>query len=285
MVVRLADIDAPESGDSGFVSSTDALSSRVLNEKVYLDVDGTDSHGRYVCVVYVASSSRYKNVNYALWKGGYAELWDHDNEFYPDTWTMYESDIDASHALDESQDYEPEPEVPDWAVYVGSIQSDKYHELDCRWAGEINPGNRIYFRSKSEAEGLDYSACQVCIGSSSEEEGTPSWAVYVGSTQSDKYHKLSCYWAGRVNPENRIYFRSKSHAENEGYKPCSQCLGSSSDGGSSSSGSYVGSKNSNIYHKLSCYWAKQIKPENRIYFSSKSAAESKGYRPCSVCKP
>ncbi len=46
---------------------------------------------------------------------------------------------------------------------------------------------------------------------------------------------------------------------------------------------FVGSKNSNKYHLLSCRWAKNIKPENQICFSSKNDAESKGYLPDKNC--
>ena len=48
---------------------------------------------------------------------------------------------------------------------------------------------------------------------------------------------------------------------------------------------YVGSKNSNIYHKPSCYWAQQINPSNEIWFTSESTARARGYRACNVCKP
>ena len=40
---------------------------------------------------------------------------------------------------------------------------------------------------------------------------------------------------------------------------------------------YAGSKNSNKYHLPSCRWAKQIKPENRVCFSSVDEAKSRGY--------
>ncbi len=40
---------------------------------------------------------------------------------------------------------------------------------------------------------------------------------------------------------------------------------------------FVGSKNSNKYHIQSCQWAKRIKPENIVCFSSKEDAVSKGY--------
>lgn len=40
---------------------------------------------------------------------------------------------------------------------------------------------------------------------------------------------------------------------------------------------FVGSKNSNKYHLPGCRWAKNIKPENRVCFSSEDEAKSKGY--------
>ncbi|OYT40298.1 MAG: hypothetical protein B6U86_04260 [Candidatus Altiarchaeales archaeon ex4484_43] len=46
---------------------------------------------------------------------------------------------------------------------------------------------------------------------------------------------------------------------------------------------FVGSKSSNRYHHCDCRYAKRIKPENIICFSSKRDAESKGYVPCGVC--
>lgn len=40
---------------------------------------------------------------------------------------------------------------------------------------------------------------------------------------------------------------------------------------------FVGSKNSVKYHSPSCSYAKRIKPENRVCFSSKEEAEKRGY--------
>jgi hypothetical protein len=47
---------------------------------------------------------------------------------------------------------------------------------------------------------------------------------------------------------------------------------------------FVGSAKSNIYHYLSCIWAKKISPKNLVQFSSTNDAQQKGYRPCKVCK-
>lgn len=46
---------------------------------------------------------------------------------------------------------------------------------------------------------------------------------------------------------------------------------------------FVASKNSNKYHLSTCQWAKRIKPENRICFSSAEEAEKKGYIGAKCC--
>lgn len=54
---------------------------------------------------------------------------------------------------------------------------------------------------------------------------------------------------------------------------------------SQSQTTYIGSVESNKYHKSTCRWAKKILEENRIYFSSKAEATGAGYSPCGTCKP
>lgn len=46
---------------------------------------------------------------------------------------------------------------------------------------------------------------------------------------------------------------------------------------------FVGSKNSNKYHLPACRYAKTIKPENLVCFSSKEEAEKKGYQADTNC--
>ena len=48
---------------------------------------------------------------------------------------------------------------------------------------------------------------------------------------------------------------------------------------------FVGSKNSKIYHKPGCSYAKKILDKNKIWFSSKEDAESRGYRMGKCCNP
>lgn len=57
------------------------------------------------------------------------------------------------------------------------------------------------------------------------------------------------------------------------------------DNQNQSSKSYCGNKNSKIFHSLSCTYSKNIKEENKVYFSTKEECYSKGYKPCSRCKP
>lgn len=46
---------------------------------------------------------------------------------------------------------------------------------------------------------------------------------------------------------------------------------------------YVGSKNSNKYHLPACRYAKTIKPENLVCFSSAEDAVKRGYQPDTNC--
>jgi len=46
---------------------------------------------------------------------------------------------------------------------------------------------------------------------------------------------------------------------------------------------FVGSRNSNKYHLPSCRYAKTIKPENLVCFSSKEDAQKRGYQPDANC--
>jgi len=48
---------------------------------------------------------------------------------------------------------------------------------------------------------------------------------------------------------------------------------------------YVASKNSKVFHKPECHWAKRIKPENLVGYSSRDEAIKAGKRPCKICKP
>jgi len=48
---------------------------------------------------------------------------------------------------------------------------------------------------------------------------------------------------------------------------------------------YVASKNSKVFHKPECRWAKRIKPANLVGYNSREEAIEAGKRPCKMCKP
>ena len=47
----------------------------------------------------------------------------------------------------------------------------------------------------------------------------------------------------------------------------------------------MASDESELFHCLTCDWAKEINPRNRLCFSSYEAAITVGFRPCKVCEP
>lgn len=64
-----------------------------------------------------------------------------------------------------SQDAEPVTETTpskSSGVYVGSVDSDKYHNPGCRFAKEILPENEIWFDSAEDAQNSGYSPCGGC---------------------------------------------------------------------------------------------------------------------------
>ena len=55
-----------------------------------------------------------------------------------------------------------EPPIKTSGTYVGSVDSDKYHIPDCRFAERILPENEIWFDTVEEAQAAGYTACGVC---------------------------------------------------------------------------------------------------------------------------
>ena len=48
---------------------------------------------------------------------------------------------------------------------------------------------------------------------------------------------------------------------------------------------YVASKNSKVFHRPDCKWAKRISPKNLIGYKSREEAIKSGRRPCGICGP
>ena len=91
--IRLADVDTPEKGESGYHEARNFTIKLLYQQSVFLDIDDvykTDKFDRLVCVAYVDHNSTHVlNVNQALLDEGYATIWDFENEFNPYTWRRY----------------------------------------------------------------------------------------------------------------------------------------------------------------------------------------------------
>jgi len=94
--VRFADINTPENIEVGYQEAKDYVAGLVEGKTVYLDIDDKytiDTTGtRIVGLIYVNyNSTHYMNLNKALLQNHYATVWDHDNEFDPANWNLFES--------------------------------------------------------------------------------------------------------------------------------------------------------------------------------------------------
>lgn len=276
VIVRLADIDAPESNEQGYSDSTEALKAWILGKEVYLDIDDvyvTDGYGRLVCVVYVPRYSSFINVNKALIQSEDAEETDFSNEFDPDDWRYLNHDSYLKQARKEHNQVEEEapqrddfeePDPPTITRFVASSKSDKYHTSKCHHAKRIKQENIRAFSTSTQAENEDYSPCKVCLTHLQPEHESPSL-----SSPSEPDPERS----PAPDPSPEPTPPTEPEPEPEPESP------------SIPSGSYVGSKKSDKYHKPSCYHVDRILPENLRIFSSKSAATSAGYVPCKICLP
>lgn len=68
-------------------------------------------------------------------------------------------------------------------------------------------------------------------------------------------------------------------------KPSSSGSNKNSGSSGSSGGSYIGNKNTKKFHHSWCSSVGKMKSSNKVSFSSRSAAISKGYDPCKNCNP
>ena len=119
---------------------------------------------------------------------------------------------------------------------------------------------------------------------------------FVGHRETKKVHRVGCRWAQRMKKKNRVYFSSYDEARREGYIPCKVCRPDRPSVSAARAAQerrppppgkkpYIAHRDSYKVHRSDCMWAKRIKEENRVYFSSYGAAAKAGYIPCKVCRP
>lgn len=47
--------------------------------------------------------------------------------------------------------------------------------------------------------------------------------AYIGNSNSKKFHTPDCSSAKKLKDENKVSFKTRDEAVNEGYKPCGRC--------------------------------------------------------------
>lgn len=69
-----------------------------------------------------------------------------------------------------------------------------------------------------------YTSSSDTPSSSSSKSVSSTQSRYVASSESDKYHRLTCDFADNILPENRIFYKTAEDAIKDGKQPCTVCL-------------------------------------------------------------
>lgn len=163
--VRLIGVDTPESvhPDSSKnteegVAASDYTKQHLEGKQVELefDVQERDQYGRLLAYVYVDGVM----YNKTLLEDGVADLATYPpNVKYVDDFTA----IVEKRTYGQPQEQDNiETSVKTSGTYVGSVDSDKYHNPSCRYAEIIEASNQIWFDTVEEATAAGYSPCGVC---------------------------------------------------------------------------------------------------------------------------
>lgn len=81
----------------------------------------------------------------------------------------------------------------------------------------------LAFRPREEAAPAQAAVSQSVSTTETFSEWTARQQNYVASASSDKYHRLTCYYADNILAENRIYFATENEAKEAGKSACSAC--------------------------------------------------------------
>lgn len=98
--------------------------------------------------------------------------------------------------------------------------------------------------------------------------------------RTDEMGTVSVYTDG----EGLRFYAEKGAVSDETYIH-QESAASSSSALSSAASSYIGNKNSKVFHLPSCGGVKTMSEKNKVMFSSRDEALSAGYTPCSSCNP
>ncbi len=165
--VRLVCIDAPERGEKGYSEAKEFLEDLVLNKEVKLqrDITDKDKYDRLLRYIYTKEGTF---VDELMVLEGHAQAY------------VYEPDTRLCPQIIEAENIAKKKDKGIWpyktgdpcldlgcpkgTIYVGSINSDKYHDCDCRHAKNIAEKNLNCFISRDDAKRQDYVGCKKCRG-------------------------------------------------------------------------------------------------------------------------
>lgn len=143
--IRLADVDAPERGESGYYTAKDRLDSFVNGKTVYLDIDdlyGTGPYDRLICVVYVIHNSTHLvNVNKALVLEGAVVIDNYDNEFNPYVWSLYvqRSQEPQNHSVENPWRIEGNYRIPGFSCNLSDNSLHSSYEKEVNFSFSCQP--------------------------------------------------------------------------------------------------------------------------------------------------
>ena len=148
--IRLAGINAPESGECGYDNATIILEEFVLGKEVYLgrDLEKVGKYGRILGYIYLEELF----INAYLVEEGFVKVYD-----------KYNLTTSKYSELKSLEDGPKEGGKGVWGcanlredcLYVASKNSNIYHKPECKWAKKIKPENLICFHSEEELEGYE----------------------------------------------------------------------------------------------------------------------------------
>jgi micrococcal nuclease len=169
--VRYIGMDTPETVDPnrpvgyyGLEASKknkELVSNRIV--RLEKDVSETDKYGRLLRYVYVGDLF----INAELVRFGYAQVATYPPDVkYQDYFLQLQQQARQSNLGLWAPHQSPGPATAIHAstsqVYVGSINSNKYHYPACEYAKQISTTNQVWFSSPADAKARGYVACKVC---------------------------------------------------------------------------------------------------------------------------
>ncbi|MEW6517098.1 MAG: hypothetical protein AB1439_09350 [candidate division FCPU426 bacterium] len=115
--------------------------------------------------------------------------------------------------------------------------------------------------------------------------------------ESHLYHSDTCPAKDQIKPKYLRIFNAEQEAESRGFYPCEKCITPSNQPSQidqtgkklslplKREQTYVGQRNSKVYHYDWCTVLQDLPAEERVMFPSARVAAQKGYQPCPECNP